>query len=86
MSSWRYTKVRRITGPELMSELYVDELVDGSGRLILPLWRGLTRDEQSVSLDSVRSVSGLPRFDYAGETDGCDTLISVPPVVEVLPF
>ncbi len=58
-------------GSELAAICYVDEIVDGQGRLLDP--KGyLTRGVSCVNLDKQRSVSGLIRFDYAEESNGCD--------------
>ncbi len=56
---------------ELAAEMYVDGLVDGQGQLLTSL-EGLRVAEKSVTLDSLRSVSGLIRSDPSSEIDGCD--------------
>ena len=66
-------------GSEMASEMYVDEVVDGQG--IGQMSReGLTPLVKCVTLDSDRSVSGLIRFDYPEEVDGCErSLEEAPP-------
>ena len=57
---------------ELASELYIDEVVDGGGRLLglRGLLRGLRR---FVTLDSVGSVSAVDRDrGPTAEQDGCE--------------
>ena len=58
-------------GSELAAVCYVDEIVDGQGRLLDPAGC-LTRGAKCVTLDKPRSVSGLIRFDYPEESDGCE--------------
>jgi len=58
-------------GSEVASVLYVDEVVDGQGLLLLREG-GLTSVAEYVTVDSVRSVSGLFRSGYLAEEDGCD--------------
>ena len=67
---------------ELAAICYVDEIVDGQGRL-LDSRGGLTKGVRCVTLDSVRSVSGLIRFGYAEEVDGCDAPIGAPSSVDL---
>ena len=55
---------------ELAALMYADELLDGKGRL-LARGKDLTAPKQSVTLDSVRSVSGMIRFDSYAKSDGC---------------
>ena len=57
-------------GTEMAAEMYVDDILDGQGQY---LFRGiLTKDNEGVTLDRPRSVSGMIRFDEAEESDGCD--------------
>ena len=68
---------RSLMDSELAAEAYCDEVVDGSG-----VWlhdnRGLTAPREFVTLDSDRSVSGVIRFEYPEESDGCDAPVGAP--------
>jgi len=58
-------------GSELASELYVDEVVDGQGRL-LPSTGVLLEGEKSVTFDKTLSVSGSDEDEESVLSDGCD--------------
>jgi len=62
---------------ELAALLYTAEAVDGEGRPLVSR-EGLTAVIKSVTLDSVRSVSGLIRSDTPEDSDGCDRSVDRP--------